>query len=218
MSCSVKYYLFDNVNSYIRLCYLEAIYVFFKDSIKQDIDSINSSDVKDRDICNYFHYVPNSAGKDFSDVYMTHRQDYSIYNIVIWEFKDLSKIRLDDIAINPDVNLDSIQLEKGEILNSKSDIQTSIIRGYSFKNMGVNLNTRSTLQKEITGINYKGFYGIVSKMSLINEDGKTQIFFNFFPEQQTLLLFYKGHQSFFLIIINCNKPFDESIIKILNLN
>ena len=111
MSCSVKYYLFDNVNSYIRLCYLEAIYVFFKDSIKQDIDSINSSDVKDRDICNYFHYVPNSAGKDFSDVYMTHRQDYSIYNIVIWEFKDLSKIRLDDIAINPDVNLDSIQLE-----------------------------------------------------------------------------------------------------------
>jgi len=191
---------------------------FFNDSIKQDIDTtLSFSDVKDRDVCNYYHYIPNSAGIDMSDKFIYHRKD-TIYDIMIWEFKDLSEINLNNITIVKDVNLDSLKLKKGEILNSKSDIQTSIIQRFSFQKLGVELNTRSTLQKEIQGTNYKGFCGVVSKMSLINETGSAQIFFNFFPEKQTVLLFYKGHQSFFLIMINSDKPFEEEIIKILNLD
>jgi len=191
---------------------------FFNDSIKPDVDTtLSFSDVKNRDICNFFHYIPNSIGMNMSDKFIYHRKD-TIYDVMIWEFKDLSRMKLNDITFIQDVNLDSLKLEKGEILNSKSDIQTSVIQRFSFKKIGVELNTRSTLQKEIKGTNYKGFCGIVSKMSLINENREAQIIFNFFPVKQTVLLFYKGHQSFFLIMINSDKLFEEDIIKILNLS
>lgn len=191
---------------------------FFDDSIKRDVDTVlNYSYVKERDVYNNFHYIPNSAGIDMSDKFIYHRKD-TIYNVIIWEFKDLSNIKLDEIIIKPDVDLTNIKLESGEVINKNSDLEISIIQRFSFKKLGVELNTRSTLQKEIQGTNYKGFCGVVSKMSLINETSSAQIFFNFFPEKQTVLLFYKGHQSFFLIMINSDKTFDEEIIKILNLD
>ncbi|MNY41144.1 hypothetical protein D3C86_1759330 [compost metagenome] len=55
-------------------------------------------------------------------------------------------------------------------------------------------------------------------MSLSNEKGEHLILSDFTKgPTPTVFLFYKGHQSFYVIIINSENPFDENIIKILNL-
>jgi hypothetical protein len=74
--------------------------------------------------------------------------------------------------------------------------------------------------KNIEGINYKGFYGTINKMSLSDRQDGHQIIFNYaIGPSPTVFLFYKGHQSFYIIIVNSLRgaPLDESMIDIFNL-
>jgi hypothetical protein len=181
--------------------YKEYMWIF-KDSVKKDIDTdFNYSYVRKRDVYNNIHYKGSS------------------YNIIVWEFKDLSNVDLKEISINQNINLDNIEFTSGEILNAKSDLEITINYGFDFNyKMSVNLDAESKIEKNIEGINYKGFSGYINKMSLSDKKNKHQIIFNYTNgKTPTVLLLYKGHQSFYLIMINAEKPLDENIIKILNL-
>lgn len=173
----------------------------FRDSIKTDIDpNICGSYVKRRDIYNSYLYKRT-------------------YSIIVWEFKDLDLAKLNKTAVYENVDLDDVKFSSGEILNRHSDPEITIKYGFSFKNtMNVNLDKYSHLEKSIIGSNYKGFYGTINEMSLSDENGRHFIIFDYqSAKEPTLFLFYKGHHGFFVIVINSKIPFDERIIKILNL-
>lgn len=172
-----------------------------KDSAKTDIDTnFCYSYAKKRDVYNNFAY------KD-------------TYNVMVWEFKDLANAELKKATIYRNVNFDDVKFDSGEILNKGNDLEITINYGFVFNDaMNVNLDKYSKIQRDISGPNYKGFYGSINKMSLSNEKGEHQIISDFTTElTPALFLFYKGRQSFFIIMIYSDKPFDENIIKILNL-
>ena len=173
----------------------------FRDSVKTNIDTnFCYSYVKKRDVYNNFAY------KD-------------TYNVMVWEFKDLDNAELKKATINRNVNFDDVKFDSGEILKMGSDLEITIKYGFVFNDaMNVNLDKYSKIQRTINGPNYKGFYGSVNKMSLSNEKGEHQIISDFTTGlTPALFLFYKGRHSFFIIMICSDKPFDENIIKILNL-
>ena len=180
--------------------YIQYMWIF-KDSAKKDINTnFCYSYVKERDIYNNFDY------KD-------------IYNIVVWEFKDLGNAELKKSIINQNVNLEDVKFESGEILNKNSDLELTINYGFVFNSaINVNLDKYSKIERIFKGSNYKGFYGSINQMSFSNEKGEHQILSDFTKgPTPTVFLFYKGHQSFYVIMINSKNPFDEDIIKILNL-
>lgn len=180
--------------------YKEYMWVF-KDSVKSDINTkFSHTYLKERDVYNDFSYK-------------------GAYGIVVWEFKDLSNIELKKATINQNVNLDDVKFETGEILNKKSGLEATIKYGFAFNSaMNVNLDKNSKIERTFEGTNYKGFYGSIDEMSLSNQKGEHEILLNYTDGlTPTMFLFYKGHQSFYVIMINSKKPFDESIIKILNL-
>lgn len=173
----------------------------FKDSIKTDINpNFCYSYVKKRDVYNNFDY------KD------TH-------NIIVWEFKDMFNATLEKSTINQNVDLGNVKFESGEILNMNSDLEFNINYGFVFNSaINVNLDEYSKIQRSFKRANYKGFYGSINRMSFSNEKGEHQILSDFTKgPTPTIFLFYKGHQSFYIIMINSKNLFDENIIKILNL-
>ena len=183
----------------------------FKDTAKRKIDTrLCYSLVKKRDI--YNHFVYNCTINDF--------QIKCDYGIIVWEFKDLNKAELKDLYFNQNVNLDFIKFRAGETLNKKSDLEITVKFRSAFNNiMDINLDEYSKIERKFEGKNYKGFYGSINKMSLSNEKGEHQIILNYTEGlTPTVLLLYKGHQSFFLIMINSKNSFDESVINILNLS
>ncbi len=191
----IKYKHSCNFQTYKRFTWI------FNDSVKNDLDTnICYSYVKQRDVYNNYHYK-------------------GIYNIIVWEFKDLNISEFEKLSINQNVNLDNVGFKYNEVLNSKSDLEINIKLGFAFYNtLKVNLDKNSKIERNIESSNYKGFYGIINKMSFSTEKGEPQILFNYVNKRTpTVFLFYKGQRMVYVVIINSEKSFDEKIINILNL-
>ncbi len=174
---------------------------FFKDSVKNYIDTnFCCSFVKKTDVYNNFNYK-------------------QIFNIIIWEFKNTVSLVPENVKINQNINLNDEKFNPGEILNKNSDLEIAIKSDFSFNNaMNLNLDFQSKIEKEFNSNKYKGLYGLINKVSLSNEYNEHQILFNYtMSKKYAMIIFYKGHTSFFIIIIDCERPFDENIINILNL-
>jgi hypothetical protein len=202
----------------------------FKDSarkniyfIPENLTTVCFSYSKKRDVYNGFPYFDEQTG--------------ARYGIFVWEFKDMSNFDLNKISINQNVPLNSLKIWSGEILGDPKDtMPVNIKYGFEFKhNLNVNLNEYSKIAGTFSGKNYKGFYGTIDQMSFSDERGRHQIFFggnhatslweNWSPKEHevsytpTVFLLYKGHGSFYVIMINSKWSFkDASIIKILNLD
>jgi len=145
--------------------------------------------------------------------------NYKDFNITIWEFKDLNLTKLENTSINTNIKLNDVKIGSGEVINKKANPEISIKYGFTFKNrIKINLDESSKIIEKIDSINYKGFYGIINKMSFSDEKGEHLILFNY-PQGKlpTLFLLYKTSESFYVIMIESDKQFDESIIHILNL-
>ena len=178
----------------------------FKDSILPDIDPyFGLSSVNKRDIYNSFIYR-NNKGK---------------FYISFWEFKDLKEVELNSIVFSEKVDLSDVSFWSGVILNSNSEVQEVIIKyGFDFKNsLHVNTNQFSEIKKTISGRNYRGFLGLMDKISLSDNEGNHQIIFNYPSGKEPVLFFvYKGLYSFYIITVESdNIPFDEEIIEIFDL-
>ncbi|MEA4936992.1 MAG: hypothetical protein VB102_10165 [Paludibacter sp.] len=188
----------------------------FKESIIECIDTTFTSGYVSRyDTITHFLYVPALSRKHV--VWPETLKD-TTYRIDIWEFLHMDNISPDSIHIFTNQKLKDIKLKRGEILNSKSNKRTSIRFGYEFKKMTVHIDNYSKVEKVITGHNYKGFFGEITRVSLSNEKGEHQIFVDYVPAQtKALFIFYKLNHRFFIIIIDSDYYFDEKIIEILNL-
>lgn len=198
------YFIFNSVRySYsIEMRNYKACLWVFKDSIRKDIDTNRFVGcIRKRDVL--YHYIYKNT-----------------YDIFIWEFKDLDIAELNKIAINQNANLDNIKFSSGEILNKKDSPEMTVKFGVFFNyTMNVNLDEYSKVEKSFEAVHYKGFYGTINKMSFSNEKGEHLILFDYpSGKEPSLFLLYKGHKSFYIIVINTEKPFDESIINILNLS
>ncbi len=178
----------------------------------------------------YLWILKDSARKNIDPLFCySYAQKQDIYNsfnlkgnyvVIFWEFKSLRNVPLRKVVINQNMYLGDLNFSSGETLNAKSDMPITIKSDYSFKNlMEIDVGTDSKIEKQIKGPNYKGFYGKIKRMALRNENGGDQILFNYVGgPTPTLCLVYKGHKSFFLIVINhIDKPLNPDIIRILNL-
>ncbi|MEE4196272.1 MAG: hypothetical protein V2I54_01395 [Bacteroidales bacterium] len=219
MSKNFKYLLWSVIiiagiyifyNAYIILKYKHSVdwtthknYVWlFKESERHKVDTnFAISCVRDKDV--YNHYAFNNFE----------------YKVIIWEFKDLANIKLDNIFFEENQIIDLSEIKSGETFHKHSDLEITVKYGFYLNDsILINLDRFSHIEKYISSENYIGFYGNVNQMSFCNETGESQIIFNYIEcKSPTLLLNYKGNDSFYLIVINSDKEFDESIINILDL-
>jgi len=174
-----------------------------KDSVSNNLVEFggSASEVGYKDICNTFHTKDS-------------------IRITIWDFKDLAQMDLKKVKFTQDVDLDNLKFNRCEVLFYKSDIPVTVEYGFSFDNaLVINTDQYCTVLTHIEKTNYRGFYGRINKLSLSNGiTNKHLILFNYRDgSTPALFLLYKGHQSFYLILIDSEKPFDEKIINILNL-
>jgi hypothetical protein len=173
----------------------------FNDSVKNEINvNISYSYVKNQDIYNCFHYKE--------------------YNIIVWEFKNLYNLNLKNINFHQYIYLRNVKFISGQILNKNSDLEITIKYWFDFDSiLNLNLDENSRIEGEFKSSNYKGFYGTIKKMSMSNSEYEHQILFDYTEQKEpSTLIVYKGHGSFFLIIINSKNHIDEKIVSILNLS
>jgi hypothetical protein len=80
------------------------------------------------------------------------------------------------------------------------------------------LDDHSKILKIIDSVNYKGFYGKISRMAFSTKGGDHFVLFDYYGiSEPTLFLINKKGSSLFFIIINSKVKFDESIINIFKL-
>lgn len=193
---------------------------FFNDSIKKDIDTllVSTSETK-KDILNYFTYQPSlSFYQDYLEA-IKHSDTDTLYSINIWEFKDLFNFPIDSVKFHFNQSLGRLKVKRGEILEPNSNQPISIIWGYNFKKIKINVDNKSNISSlNITGKNYKGFFGEVNRLSMSNQDDKHYVFIDNIPKMDILFLVVNKSNKFYIIIISCNKKFDKDIFNILNLD
>jgi len=195
----------------------------FKDSVLENINKPSFSWVADQDTLT--HFV-------FSE-YVKNKKDYYEYNdtcnnfyIDVWEFNTLKNYELDDVFINEHSKIEKSKFSFGETLNGDGPFSIPIRYLYNIDGMIINLGENSKVIKEFRGVNYKGFYGLIDKISICDKKGEPQIYFDFETKLKptvlmklmpTILILYKGHNGFYLIKINSSIKLDENVINILNL-
>lgn len=190
------------------------IYIF-KESALEHIHKPSYSWVTEKDVLTNFIYYKDITKKD---IIFKNDTCYDNYYIGVWEFKTLKDCELDDVFINKRCVIGNSKFILGETLDGKGAYSIPIRYLYKIDGMIINLGMNSKVLKDFQGVNYKGFYGLVDVMSICNRKGVPQIFFNFKTlPTPTVLLLYKGHNSFFLIKIHSDKKIDENVIDILDL-
>ncbi|MBC8014908.1 MAG: hypothetical protein H7X79_04100 [Sporomusaceae bacterium] len=205
LGCFVGYNIFIAVkhNHSTNMFDYEPYMWIFNDSVKNDIDTNRFvSSIKERDLL--FQYLL-----------------YSGYRVGVWEFKDLNHVELEEISINNNVDLSKVNIIPREVINYKASPEINIELGFKFNHaIGLNIDNRSTIITPIETPKYKGFYGIVNKLSLSDGQGKHLIIFDY-PDgpRPMVFLFYRTSKGFYIIYIDSiNEPFDASIIHLLDLS
>jgi len=194
-------------------------YLFlFKDSIlKTNKLDIGYSRVNKYDVYSSFPYIVYLDTIYLRDGYVI---DYSKnYRFKFWEFKKLSQIDLFEVDISTSVDLSSLKLYRGEVLNARST-PISIKFGQRFnQSININLDNQSTIYQHLNADNYRGFIGNVNRISFSNEKDKHIIFIDFYY-QNLLFLLLKKEERFFIIMVTAHKdlPIDEKLLNFLNLD
>ena len=164
-----------------------------------------------------FIFGGRTRGKDAQYTYNYEKNTH----ITIWEYTDLSSADFKNIIITQKTDWpNEIKFNRYEIFNKTHPyplITTKL--GFKFKNpkMYVNIDKATDLDKIIDTTNYKAYFGKINKMSFNNDEANPLIFFDYKQPKQTLLIFYKGRQSFFVIFVTSNEELDKNIINIFNL-
>ena len=204
-SCFLGYNIFiaAKYNHSTNLVDYEPYMWIFNDSVKNDIDTTRfASSIKERDLLYQYLF-------------------YSGYRVGIWEFKDLNRVELKEIKINNNVDLSQVNIIPREVLNYKASPEINIELGFKFNHaISLNIDNYSKIITPIETPKYKGFYGIVNKLSLSDEKGKHLIVFDYPKEPRPMVfLFYRTSKGFYVIYIDSlTVPFDESIIHLLDLS
>jgi hypothetical protein len=196
---TIRYQHHINYSSFDRYLWI------LGDSIKKDVDSVYFVGLE-RESDNLYEYIIHSPrGKHF---------------ITICHLKNIDTIDLKTIKFIQGISIDNLKIYPAEKFNLKSEIRPEItIKSLLPLNNSliVNLNHHSEINKNFDSVSYIGFYGVVNKMTIRNNNGKDLFLFDYGSRMQpTLFLIYKGHRGIFFILINSEIPIDESIVNILS--
>lgn len=189
----------------------------FNDSIVQDVDTLTAGTyVGNKDIYMSFNYVP---GLSFLDKHQ--RADFrskkdTVYFVTFWAFKELDHFPLDSIDFRFNQTLDNLKKGRGEVLEPHSKQPVSIRYGYEYNDITINVDNKSGNVKVINGKNYKGFLGDLNRVSFSNEKEEHDIFIDYKPKRPVLFLVAKIDSALYLITINSEIKFDESILSIID--
>ncbi|MDP4202667.1 MAG: hypothetical protein Q8861_08210 [Bacteroidota bacterium] len=209
----VKVQISYSSNNYISKNYR----CFFKDSVREKVDTLcNYSWVSDNDILTHFLFYEDLKNK--KDYYELNDTSYNNYYFAIWDFKQIKNKNIEDIKINYQINVGNSDFIFGQTLDSQNFCSYSVKTPHYLDDFTLNVSNQSVINKEITGLHYKGFYGLIDRLSISDHNGKPQIFINFQKSKTpTIILIYKNHGHIFLIQINAHKKLNEDIIHVLNL-
>lgn len=194
---------------------------FFNDSIKSDLDIplFAYSEEGKKDIFTSFIYRPGLSLREKTDYPPFHPTEPR-YNIIIWQFKELSQLEVPDVKFRFDEPLDHLKLKRGEILNSNSEQKVAVKYNPHYTDMTIHVDDKSEIiNPSIGGNSYRGFMGNINRMSFSNENNVHDIYIDYDPSgKQVILLVTKQKGAFYIVIIISTEHFDENIIKILNLD
>jgi hypothetical protein len=123
---------------------------------------------------------------------------------------------LDSIDFRFNQSLDHLKIGRGEVLEPLSKLPVSICYGYKYNNITINVDNKSSNVKLINGKNYKGFLGDLNRVSFSNEKEEHDIFIDYKPKRPILFLVAKIESALYLITINSEIKFDESILSIID--
>lgn len=176
----------------------------FRDTAQKNVDPmISFGEVGEEDI--EYSYIYNND-----------------YFVEVWEFLSLKGSTLNNISIieNIDLSKDKIPFSIVNHSNRKKNPIITRKLGFVFENkMNVLVSDNSNIIKKINSKNYKGFIGNIDRVCL--SDGKDNHLVSMdWPSKNELTLFLlcKKNDRFYIIIVNSNLVFNESIIDIFDLN
>jgi hypothetical protein len=175
----------------------------FTDSASKKIDKFFTVGLVGRNDCKY-NYLCNK------DTY-----------IDVWDFHSLSEAGMDDIFIYYNREIDDADICCGEVLDK--DLNpcpiVTVQFGFKFKkHMAITVGRDSEVLEKVRGKNYKGFIGYIDRITLSTLDDDQLVKFDFSDKKElTLFIVCKKNGHLMLIRINSSKPFDRSILNILDL-
>lgn len=157
----------------------------FSDSILSMASTLDGSSwVQQSNILNGYHYPVG-------------------YYTYIWEFRDLKYFCMDSVDIKLDDGFNQIRIEKSQTLNTGGNNPIEVRQPLNFKGkITINLNHQATVWDRVNTDKYVGFTGLVGRVALNNEKDESQIVFHSYSGlKPALFIFYKGYDSFFLIMV-----------------
>ena len=161
------------------------------DSIVQNINTLTARTyVGNKDIYMSFNY---------ERAFFRTKKD-TVFFVTFWAFKEL----------------DHMKVGRGEVLEPHSRLPVSIRYGYKYNDITINVYNKSDNIKLINGKNYKGFLGDLNRVSFSNEKEDHDIFIDYKPKRPILFLVAKIDSALYLITINSEIKFDESILSIID--
>lgn len=198
-------------NSKERFTYL------FKKETFQHMDTVYIATARGRyDAVESYHYYPNVDIEQGMDRLLLVNDVYIRFSI--WKFDKFENIQISDIKFRTKQNLKDIKLNSGEVIDSESDKRKTVAYGYNYKTVTVNTDQEAKMRDWFSGRNYKGFIGSFNRISLSNEKGKHDIYYDFIPyKENVLFMIYKSEKGFFLIVIDSDLEINRSVLDLLNL-
>jgi hypothetical protein len=143
------------------------------------------------------------------------------YYFGIHEIYDLEDIKLSSIKFHEYVNLVNVDFYPAQILNRKIRTRPSI-RTYwrqTFDNvLNVSFNGRTQIDSIAMGENYICYHAHIDKMLFSNGKNEKMMLFDFSEKSKnTLLLFLRKGNRFFIIMVNSSEDFGMEVLDIFDL-
>jgi len=143
------------------------------------------------------------------------------YYFGIHEIYDLKDLKLSSIKLHEYVNLTDADFYPAQILNRKIRTRPTI-RTYwnqSFDSvLNVSFSGRTKIDSIARGENYICYHAHIDKMLFSNGEYKDMMFFDFSEKSKnTLLLFLRKGNRFFIIMVNSSEDFGMEALDIFDL-
>jgi len=189
----------------------------FNDSIVHDVDTLSACTyVGNKDIYMSFNYVPGLSLLNIEDRAFFRAKKDTVYFVTFWAFKESEHFPLDSIDFRFNQTLDYLKVGRGEVLSPHSKQPVSICYGYEYNDITINVDNKSRNVRLINGKNYKGFLGDLNRVSFSNEKEEHDIFIDYEFKRPVLFLVANIDSALYIITINSEIKFDESILSIID--
>jgi hypothetical protein len=143
------------------------------------------------------------------------------YYFGIQEIFDIEKIKLSSIKFHEYVNLNNIDFYPAQILNQSVNVIPTI-RTYWNQTydsvLNVSFNGRTKIDSIVKGENYICYLAHLDKMLFSNGKNEKMMLFDFSEKSKnTLLLFLRKGNRFFIIMVNSSEDFGMEVLDIFDL-